>query len=198
MKNLLHIISSPMQDYSHSIKLGNAIIRQLSVKHPESKITERNLIADDLPYLTDLQIAAFFKDPADLTDVEKVQLSYSDVVLKEIEQADIIVIGAPMYNFGIHAALKAFIDQIVRIGRTIKYQADGSRIGVLADKTVYLAISSGGSYTDSEFNPVEDYIVNYLRAIFKYIGINQVIPFIIEGTVKPGFTANYDAICSNI
>lgn len=197
MKKILHIISSPMGNYSHSIKLGQAIIKQLELKHPGSKITERNLIDDNLPYLDSSHIFASFKNESNISDEEKEKLGYSDAVLSEIKDADIIILGAPMYNFGIHATLKAYIDQIVRLGQTITYQADGTRIGLLADKTVYLAITAGGSY-NFEFNPVNDYIVNHLTAILKYIGIDDIKPLIIEGTKKPDFRVNYDEICRNI
>ncbi|WP_084287185.1 FMN-dependent NADH-azoreductase [Pedobacter nyackensis] len=197
MKQILHIISSPMGNYSHSIKLGNAIIKQLALKHPGSKITERNLVNDNPPYLDSAHILASFKNEQDISDEEKEKLGYSDTILREIKHADIVILGAPMYNFGIHATLKAYIDQIVRLGQTITYQADGTRIGLLADKTVYLAITAGGSY-NNEFNPVNDYIVNHLSAILKYIGINNIKSLIIEGTKRPGFTVDYDEICRNI
>lgn len=197
MKNLLHIISSPMGSYSHSIKLGNAIIKQLSLKYPGSNLTERNLINDNPPYLDGSHIFAAFKDGNDISEEEREKLGYSDTVLTEIKNADVIILGAPMYNFGIHATLKAYIDQIVRLGQTIKYQPDGTRIGLLAHKTVYLAITAGGNY-NQEFNPVKDYIVNQLTAILKYIGIDDIQSLIIEGTKKPGFTVDYEEICRNI
>ncbi|NQX40823.1 NAD(P)H-dependent oxidoreductase [Pedobacter steynii] len=197
MKNLLHIISSPMGNYSHSIQLGNAIIKKLVLKYPGSHITERNLIDDRPPYLDGPQIYASFKDGNNITEEERQKLGYSDTLLSEIRNADVIILGAPMYNFGIHATLKAYIDQIVRLGQTIKYQADGTRIGLLTDKTVYLAITAGGSY-NQEFNPVNDYIVNHLTAILKYIGIDDIQPLIIEGTKKPDFKVDYDEICRNI
>lgn len=197
MKNLLHIISSPMGSYSHSIKLGNAIVKQLSLKYPGSNLTERNLINDNPPYLDGSHIFAAFKDGNDISEEEREKLGYSDMVLTEIKNADVIILGAPMYNFGIHATLKAYIDQIVRLGQTIKYQPDGTRIGLLAHKTVYLAITAGGNY-NQEFNPVKDYIVNHLTAILKYIGIDDIQSLIIEGTKKPGFTVDYEEICRNI
>jgi len=197
MKNLLHIISSPMGSYSHSIKLGNAIIKQLSLKYPGSNLTERNLINDNPPYLDGSHIFAAFKDGNDISEEEREKLGYSDTVLTEIKNADVIILGAPMYNFGIHATLKAYIDQIVRLGQTIKYQPDGTRIGLLAHKTVYLAITAGGNY-NQEFNPVKDYIVNHLTAILKYIGIDDIQHLIIEGTKKPGFTVDYEEVCRNI
>lgn len=197
MKNLLHIISSPMGNYSHSIQLGNAIIKQLMLKYPGSHITERNLIDDNPPYLDGPQIFASFKDGNNITEEEREKLGYSDTLLSEIRNADVIILGAPMYNFGIHATLKAYIDQIVRLGQTIKYQADGTRIGLLTGKTVYLAITAGGNY-NHEFNPVNDYIVNHLTAILKYIGIDDIQSLIIEGTKKPDFKVDYDEICRNI
>ena len=198
MKKILHIISSPMGSHAHSIKLGNAIIKQLLLKHPGSKITERNLVDDKPPYLDGSHISASFKNDNDVSEEEKEKLSYSNTVLQEIKNADIVILGAPMYNFGIHAVLKAYIDQIVRLGHSIQYQTDGTRIGLLADKTVYLAVTAGGSYNHNEFDPVNDYIVNHLIAILKYIGINDIKPLIIEGTKSPGFKVDYDEVCINL
>ncbi|WP_114939105.1 FMN-dependent NADH-azoreductase [Mucilaginibacter endophyticus] len=198
MKNILHIISSPKGEHGHSVKLARAIIKQLCNQHKECKIAERDLLAAELPYLDGLHISALFKNEAERSDDENQKLSYSDTVLHEIKAADIIVLGAPMYNFGIHAALKAYIDQIVRFGHTIAYQQDGSRIGLLKDKVVYLAITAGGNYTNSGFDPVKDYIVNYLQTILNYMGIETIIPLIIEGTAAPDFTVDYDLVCNDI
>lgn len=190
MKNILHIISSPKGDQSYSVQLGNATIRYLLSIYPGSTVTERWLIADEIPALNDAQIRSFFvphngdgRDPN----------WYSDMILAEVKQADIIVVGAPMYNFGIHALLKAYIDQLVRPGHSFVYEADGTRKGVLTNKMAYLCIASGGKYGE-HFNPVEKYIVNYLQAILNYVGINPVIPLVVEGTVDPAFAVDYDAI----
>lgn len=198
MKNILHIISSPKGEHGHSVKLARTIIKQLCNHYNECQIVERDLLAAELPYLDGLYLSASFKNEADRSDDDNQKLSYSDVVLREIKAADIIVLGAPMYNFGIHAALKAYIDQIVRFGHTIAYQQDGSRIGLLKNKVVYLAITTGGSYTNSGFAPVNDYIVNYLQTILNYMGIDTIIPLIIEGTATPDFTVDYDLVCNDI
>jgi len=198
MKNILHIISSPKGEHGYSVKLGRAIIKQLCNRHNECKIVERDLLTAELPYLDSLHMSALFKNEADRSEDENQKLCYSDTVLREIKAADIIVLGAPMYNFGIHAALKAYIDQIVRFGHTIAYQQDGSWIGLLKEKVVYLAITAGGNYTNSGFDPVNDYIVNYLQTILNYMGIETIIPFIIEGTAAPDFTVDYNQICNDI
>lgn len=198
MKNILHIISSPMEGCSHSIRLGRAIIKQLLLKYPGSSINERSLINDTPPFLTGLHISAFFKKPDERSDEEKEELGYSDLILQEMNNADIIILGAPMYNFAIHASLKAFIDQVIRIGQTFKYQEDGTRIGILLDKTVYLAITAGASYSNEEPNPIDRYITGYLVRILNFIGIDKVVPIIIEGTAKPQFRIDYDEICRHI
>lgn len=187
-----------MGERSHSIKLGRSIVKHLLLKYPESQIVERDLVNDGPPYLNNLCISASLKNDDDRNNDEKERLAYSDAVLREIKDADIIVLGAPMYNFGLHAVLKAFIDQVVRFGHTIQYQEDGSRVGLLAGKVVYLAITAGGSYQNSEFDPVNDYIVSYLHTILNYVGIDHIIPLIIEGTSKPDFAINYDLVCEAI
>ncbi len=187
-----------MGDCSHSIRLGRAIVRRLEGKYPGISVAERNLATGAPPFLTNRQIDASFKNDRDRNSGEKAALAYSDAILQEIKSADIIVLGAPMYNFGIHAALKAYIDQVVRMGETIAYGTDGIREGLLRDKTVYLAVTAGGCYNHGGFDPVKDYIVNYLSAILNYMGIHSIQPVIIEGTMKPGFTVDYDGACGMI
>ncbi|WP_293312120.1 FMN-dependent NADH-azoreductase [Pedobacter sp. UBA5917] len=198
MKQILHITSSPMGNHSHSIKLGQAIIKKLVDKYPDSKTSERNLINDNPDYINGFHILASLKPDQNRSDEEKDKLHYSDAVIAEIKAADTIVLGAPMYNYSIHASLKAFIDQIVRFGQTIQYQADGSRTGLLKGKMVYLAITAGGSYGNDDFNPVKQYIVNYLSGILNYMGIENIVPVIIEGTAKPDFVVDYNEICCNL
>lgn len=185
MKKILHLISSPKGNESYSVKLGNAIIDRIIAKFPDSIVMERILINDNLPPLNESHINAFFKPIEHREPADYEALKYSDMLLEEVCTADFLVIGAPMYNFGIHSSLKAWIDLIVRVGVTFKYKEDGP-VGLLTGKTAYLAAASGSFYSD-EHMQVLDFVVPYLKAILGFIGVSDVRVFRMEGTVKPNF-----------
>ncbi|HWV72909.1 MAG TPA: NAD(P)H-dependent oxidoreductase [Pseudosphingobacterium sp.] len=185
MKKILHVISSPKGNDSYSVKLGKTIIDKLIAKFPDSIVMERVLVNDDLPALNESHINAFFKPIEQREPADYETLSYSDVLLEEVCTADFLVIGAPMYNFGIHSSLKAWIDLIVRVGITFKYNEDG-RIGLLTDKTAYLAAASGSVYSDGPMQTL-DFVVPYLKAILEFMGISNIHVFRMEGTARPTF-----------
>lgn len=185
MKKILHIISSPQGNDSYSVKLGKTIINKIIAKFPNSTVIERILINDSPPPLNKSHINAFFKpiENRELADYEAVKCS--DRLLEEVCMADFLVIGAPMYNFGIHSSLKAWIDHIVRVGTTFKYKEDGP-VGLLTDKTAYLAVASGSVYSHGDMQS-SDFVVPYLKTILGFIGISDVRIFRIEGTARPNF-----------
>jgi len=184
MKKILHIISSPRGAASHSIKLGKAIIEKIETKYPGSTVTETDLGQLDFPHLDISHIISFFTPPENHTPENKAAIKYSDEAIKAIFDADIIVIGAPLYNFTIHSSLKAWIDHIVRRGITFKYGENGPQ-GLISDKKVYVAMSSGGVYSEGPMQPF-DYVTPYLKTILAFIGLKDLTVFRIEGTAIPG------------
>jgi len=128
----------------------NSVSRQLTAKfveswrkqNPNAEVIERNLATTNLPYVTGEWVEAAFTDPRNLTTEQRLVLATSDTLIEELRQADVIVIGAPMYNFAIPAPLKAWIDQIVRVGQTIVYSPSGPK-GILDGKKVYVITSWG-------------------------------------------------------
>jgi FMN-dependent NADH-azoreductase len=184
MKNILHIISSPRGDASLSIKLGNAIIEKIQTAYPGSTVTERNLATNHFPHLEEAQLTSFFTPAENRTPENIAAIEHSENAINEIEDADILVIGAPLYNFGIPSALKAWIDHIVRVGRTFKYDATG-REGLIKGKKVYVALASGGIYSDGPMKEME-FIEPYLRAILGFIGLTDIAVFRVEGSAIPG------------
>lgn len=197
-KNILHVISSPRGAESQSIRLGRAIIKRLLTAYPESEVVENHLLQDQPSFLTVSHLSSFFNTANNRSEAERQAIMYSDKILQEVKSADILVIGAPMYNFTIHAALKAWIDQLVRLGESFRYLPDGKRIGLFPDKQAFLAISTGGRYLDSTSDPIKNYIEDYLFTILGFIGINDITSLRIEGTAEAGFQANYDFITRNI
>jgi FMN-dependent NADH-azoreductase len=158
---------------------------------------ERDLTQLPPPFLNEPLIWEFYKFPAMIDEKGRQMLSYADAIYNEVDQADIIVIGTPMHNHAISAHLKAWIDQLVRVGVSYKYNADGTRTGCLNNKKVYLAIASGGrlSYWPAAF----EFIESYIKAVFSaYTGITDVCTYRIEGTAEKDFTVNYNEIIENI
>ena len=183
MKNILHIISSPRGKDSFSIKLGEGIIEKLLTKYPGSVVKEHNLAKEPFPHLGEAELAAFFTEPENRTDEHNTNLGQSEKAIKELFEADIIVIGAPVYNMHIHSTLKAWIDHIVRSGRTVNFGGSGPE-GLIKNKKVYLAISSAGKYSKGQWKQF-DFVEPYLRFVLNLVGLSDVEVLRVEGTNVP-------------
>lgn len=184
MKKILHIISSPRGKDSLSIKLGNAIIEKIQAENPGSTVTEYNLVHQQFPHLEEAHLASFFTPAENRTADNLEAIRHSDEAIDAIKDADILVIGAPLYNFTIHSSLKAWIDHIVRSGITFSYGENGPQ-GLLENKKVYIAVSSGGVYSEGA-GQAYDFVVPYMKHILGFIGLTDVTIFRIEGTAIPG------------
>ncbi|MEJ5993798.1 NAD(P)H-dependent oxidoreductase [Pedobacter sp. Du54] len=184
MKKILNLISSPRGENSFSIKLGNAIVGKIQEAYPGSSIKESNLITKQFPHLEEAHIQAFFTPKESRTPENATAIRHSDEAIAEIMDADIIVVGAPLYNFGIHSTLKAWIDHIARAGVTFKYDEKGPE-GLIKNKKVYVALSAGGIYSDGPYKPF-DFVEPYLRAVLGFLGMTDVTVFRVEGTNVPG------------
>jgi len=155
---LLHIDSSALGGYSVTRELSAAIVDAWKQRHPDLEITYHDLAAEPLPHWAPVADAA---DPA---------VRAGNDLIDELLAADVVVIGAPMYNFGISSQLKAWIDRIVVAGRTFRYGANGVE-GLAGDKKVIIASARGGFYgADSDF----DFQESYLRHVFGFIGIKDI------------------------
>ncbi len=183
MKNILHIISSPRGEASYSIRLGNAIIDKITNLHPGSVVKVRNVAQDNLPHLSASHLESFFTPQDQWTTKNAETVRESEEALAEVFEADVIVIGAPLYNFGIPSSLKAWIDHVVRSGRTFRYGENGIE-GLLKDKKVYVALASGGIYSDGPMQFM-DSVSPYLKNVFSFIGINDFEIVRAEGTSMP-------------
>jgi FMN-dependent NADH-azoreductase len=170
----------------------NSISRQLTQKfaevwkkeNPEGEAIERDLAQTTLPHITDEWMLAAHSDPATLTPEQRKTLSVSDELVDELFAADTIVIGAPMYNLTVSAPLKAWIDQIVRAGRTVLWSASGAE-GVLKGKKVFVLTSRGGSFRPGTPTAQYDHQEPYLRHILGFVGLTDVT-FIHAENQKPG------------
>ncbi|MBY5427889.1 FMN-dependent NADH-azoreductase [Rhizobium leguminosarum] len=176
--NILHIDSSPRQE-SHSRALSAAIVEKLLKVAPGARITRRDLGADPLPQ-TEALYAAALASPATLAAPPMGSLDLSEVLIREVEAADVIVIGTPMHNLTIPSVLKAWIDQILRVGRTMKSTPSG-KVGMLQDRPVFIGAASGGFFAGERANQ-PDFLTPYLSLALSSIGLRtqQFLP--LQGT----------------
>lgn len=173
MAHLLHLDSSARGTFSMSRQLGRELVESWLVAHPEDTVTYRDLDAQPLPFVSDSWVAAAFTPEEVRDEAQQAALDLSEQLLAELRSADVLVVGAPMYNFGIPAALKAWVDQVVRLGQTFVYGPDGRPVGVVQGKR---AIVLGTSGTDADVlrQAGLDFRTGYLRAILGFIGITDV------------------------
>lgn len=166
--NLLHIDSSALGAHSVSRELGAALVEAWKRRHPDGTVVHRDLAANPLPHWTPVADA---DDPAARTNAE---------VLDEFLAADTIVIGAPMYNFGVPSTLKAWIDRIAIAGKTFRYDADGPQ-GLAGGKRVVIASSRGGVYSEGSPYAAADFQEAYLRQVFGFLGVTDIEVVRAEG-----------------
>jgi FMN-dependent NADH-azoreductase len=180
---LLRVDSSARRN-SVSRQLTEKFVETWKKQNPTGQVIERDLATTHLPLITDEWALAAHSDPAKLTPAQQETLAVSDALVEELLAADTIVIGAPMYNLTVSAPLKAWIDQVVRVGRTVLYSAAGSQ-GVLKGKKVVVLTSRGGSFRPGTPTAQYDHQEPYLRHILGFIGLTDVT-FIHAENQKPG------------
>jgi FMN-dependent NADH-azoreductase len=183
LMTLLHIDSSARRN-SVSRQLTQRFVYSWKREHPGGQVIERDLTTTSLPLITDEWTLAAHSEPASLTPAQRETLSVSDTLVDELLAADTIVIGAPMYNLTVSAPLKAWIDQIVRVGRTVLYGAGGTE-GVLKGKKLVVLTSRGGAFRPGTPTAQYDHQEPYLRHILGFIGLTDVT-FIHAENQKPG------------
>ncbi len=184
MKRILHLKSSLQGKDSYSIKLGNTIVESIQEKYPDNTLEELNLVDIEIPHLNPDVLRTFFIPGDQLTTAEKESIRFSDEVVKQLLAADIIVIGAPLYNFTIPTSLKAWIDHITRAGITFGYGENGP-VGMVTGKKVYVAMSSGGVFSEGP-GKANDFVAPYLKAFLGFLGMTDLTVFRAEGLKVPG------------
>jgi FMN-dependent NADH-azoreductase len=176
---LLHLDASVLGPNSVSRQVSAAVVERLQASTPGLEVTHRDLAADPLSHLTGEHLAvangATTESVAVLND-----LAAGQTALDEFLAADIVVIGAPMYNFTIPTQLKAWIDRILIAGKTFKYSATGVE-GLAGDKRVVIAISRGGYYGPGAPSEAAEHLETYLRTVFGFIGVTNLEFIVAEG-----------------
>ncbi|AUT48140.1 FMN-dependent NADH-azoreductase [Achromobacter sp. AONIH1] len=185
MNRILHLDCSPRLEGSESARLSRAIVDRLVRKHPGARVIGRPLRQGTIAHV-DGDYARALGTPGAAADLARGSLADSEILIRELESADCLVIGTPMHNYTVPSALKAWIDHVVRANRTFTHIPTG-KLGVLADRPVYVAVSSGGSFA-SEPARQPDFLTPYLTAILNTIGLRTIHFFSVQRAAAGGDT----------
>lgn len=174
--NILQINSSARSQGSESTRMADAIVARLQAAHPGATLARRDLAANPHPVLDEATLGALFT-PADKRSPEQAaRVALDDALIAQAQAADVIVIGAPMYNFGMTVQLKGWFDAIARAGVTFSYGANGP-VGHLTSKKVYVTLSRGGVHKGG----ASDTQVPHLKMLLSFLGMNDVTFVYAEG-----------------
>jgi FMN-dependent NADH-azoreductase len=174
--NILQVNSSIRTLSSHSTSLANAITARLKEKHPDSVVTVRDLARTPAAELDEAALQALRTPDDQRTPVQAARVAQDDALIAEIQAADVVVLGVPMYNFGVPAQLKNWIDAISRARVTFHYTADGPE-GLLKEKKVYAALTRGGVHRGT----ASDTQTSYLKMVLAFLGMTDVRFLYAEG-----------------
>jgi FMN-dependent NADH-azoreductase len=174
--NILQVNSSARRDASHSTFLAAHLVQRLRTADTGATLVVRDLNHPAHPSLDEAALSALFTPAAQRTLEQAARVALDDALIAEVQAADVIVIGVPMYNFGVSVQLKNWIDAISRAGVTFRYTAAGPE-GLLTGKKVYVALTRGGKYR----NTPSDTQVPYLRTVFTFLGLTDVDFVYAEG-----------------
>ena len=176
MTTLLQIDSGIFGDNSVSNGLSQTFVEAYTTAHPDTRIVRRDRAAEPLPHLDATLAQSFMTEPAEREGDVAVAGARSDAAVAELQVADVIVIGMPMYNFNVPSTFKAWFDHIARAGVTFRYTANGPE-GLLTGKKAYILAARGGVYA----NTPNDHQEPYIRQLLAFLGINDVSFVYAEG-----------------
>lgn len=192
MTQLLRIDSSSRFEGSHSRQLADYFQATWLAKQPQDRVIIRDVIKTQLPHLSELAIAGFYTPETQRTPAMQEAVALSDELIAELQSAEVLLLSTPMYNFSVPSALKAWIDQIVRIGKTFSY--DGTNFeGLVTVKSAYIICTYGSSgYVNDGGFASMNFVEPYLQGLLGFLGINQIQFFHLQGT-----TAKPDIVAAN-
>lgn len=173
MSHILHLDASPRAERSFSRTLSHEFVTAWKEANSGDTVTYRDLGHQSIPHVTEAWIAAAYSSPADYTPELQEEIRLSDELIDELLAADRYVMGVPLYNFSVPSVFKAYIDQIVRPGRTFAVDANGYT-GLVENKKLLVVTAQGGSYRPGTPTGGYNFHEPYLRAIFGFIGITDV------------------------
>ena len=176
MKTLLQIQSSLFSNAGQSSRLADAFVAEWRRANPAGRVIERDLAKEPVPHLTAERFQAFLSKPEARTPEQEAVLGFSNSLIEELRSADVVVLGLPMYNFGVPSMLKAYFDHIARAGVTFKYTEKGP-VGLLTGKKAYVFATRGGLYAGTP----RDSQTTYVRDFLAFLGIDDVEFVYAEG-----------------
>lgn len=176
MSTLLQINASIQGENGQSSQLANRFVSAWQARNPEGRILRRDLAAEPVPHLTADRFAAFLASPEQRNPEQRAIADFSDALIEELQSADVLVLGLPMYNFGVPSQLKAYFDHIARAGRTFRYTAQGP-VGLLTGRKAYVFAARGGLYQGTTLDSQAQYVRDFLA----FLGITEVEFVYAEG-----------------
>jgi FMN-dependent NADH-azoreductase len=179
MRHILCLTSSPRRDTSYSNLVAARMLRELRIVHPGSVITIRDLAGNPLPHIDEDFVTATRSVAGARTRRQQALIEQSDILVEELLNADTIVIAGAMINFGLPSTLKAWIDYVVRPGRTFRYTEHGTK-GLLGGRRAILVLARGGVYSGGPLRTCE-HDESHLRTVLTFLGITDVQSILIEG-----------------
>lgn len=174
--NILQINGSARLNGSNSTRVADAITARLTARHPDATVELRDLARDPHPLLDEAALGALFTPAEQRTPEQRARVALDDALIAQLQRADVIVLGVPMYNFGISVQTKSWIDAIARAGQTFRYTANGPE-GLVTGKKVYVGLARGGVYRDTP----HDSQVPYLKGVLALLGMTDVEFIYAEG-----------------
>jgi len=174
--NILQVNSSARAQGSNSTEIANKIVAKLLARNPAATHVLRDLNTTPHPVLDEAALGALFTPADQRTAEQNARVALDDALIAEVQAADVVVLGVPMYNFGVPAQLKNWIDAIARAKVTFQYTANGPE-GLLKGKKVYVALARGGKYRDTP----ADTQLPYLKTVLAFLGMTDVQPVFAEG-----------------
>ncbi len=173
---ILQINSSARSAGSQSARLADTIVERLKAAQPDAELTVRDLASNPHPALDEAALGALFTPAEQRTAAQNARVAQDDALIAEVQAADVLVLGVPMYNFGVPVQLKSWIDAIARAGVTFRYTATGPE-GLLKDKKVFVTLSRGGIHR----NGASDSQVPHLTTFLGFLGLTDVTLVYSEG-----------------
>jgi FMN-dependent NADH-azoreductase len=188
MTRILRIDASPRLDGANSRELANMFISEWLAHEPDAEIMQRDLAGVPVPHIANETIQGYYTPAGQMTPALKEATVLSDLLISEVVNADVLLIATPMYNFSVPSALKAWIDQIVRIGRTFSYDGKGFA-GLLRGRRAFIMVAYGaGGYLDGGPFAAADFVQPYLKFLLGFLGISDVTFVAIENTTADAAT----------
>lgn len=190
MSTILQINASLFSDSGQSSQLARQFVAAHQARHPGDRVVVRDLAADPIPHLDAERFGAFIANAEARTPAQQAIVAQSDALIAELKSADIVVLGLPMYNFGIPSQLKAWFDHIARAGVSFRYTANGPE-GLIGDRKVYVFAARGGLYRGTP----RDTQTGHVRDFFNLLGIRD-LEFVYAEGLNIGEAARNDALSS--